>query len=170
MHPSILDDNITTECNAGCILGQFGTPPLPNFQYSGLDLVPKQDGGWWAIYHLSAPYGSSIDDSMDPDTVTLSYCSIDNVFAIVSALGKGTLMAKIYLRNAFRLILVQPEDWNLQWRNQFYITTCLPFSLRSAPFLFSQLADVIHWSLQYNHGVCHLLHYLDDFFTAGSPG
>ena len=36
--------------------------------------------------------------------------------------------------------------------------------------IFNQLADSIHWSLQHNHGVRHLLHYLDDFFTAGSPG
>ena len=61
---------------------------------------------------------------------------------------------------------MRPEDWNLlgiQWRNQFYIDTCLPFGLISAPFLFNQF-------LQHNHGVRHLLHYLDDFFTAGSPG
>ena len=64
------------------------------------------------------------------------------------------------------------EDWNLlsiHWRNQFYIDTCLPFGLRSAPFLFNQLADAIHWSPQHNHDVRHVLHYLDDFFTAGSP-
>ena len=35
---------------------------------------------------------------------------------------------------------------------------------------FNQLADAIHWSLQHNYNVRHVLHYLDDFFTAGSPG
>ena len=125
------------------------------------------------IYHLSAPYGFSINDSIDPDTFTVFYCSIDDTFAIVSALGKGTLMAKIDLRNAFCLIPVRPEDWNLlgfQWRNQFCIDTCLPFGPRSAPFLFNQLANAIHWSLQHNYGVHHLFHYLDDYFTAGSLG
>ena len=112
-HPTTLDDNITAECNAGRILGPFKTPPLPNFRCSGLGLVPKHDGGWRAIYHLSAPYGSSINDSIDPDAYTLSYCSVDDAFNIVSELGRGTLMAKIDLRNAFRLIPVRPEDWNL---------------------------------------------------------
>ena len=82
-------------------------------------------------------------------------------------------MAKIDLKNAFRLVPVRPKDWNplgIQWQDQFYIDICLPFGLRSAPFLFNQLADAIHWSLQHNHGVRHVLHYLDDFFTAGSPG
>ena len=54
------------------------------------------------------------------------------------------------LQNAFRLIPLQPKDWNLlgiHWRNQFYINIYLPFGLRSAPFLFNQLADAIHWSL-----------------------
>ena len=39
--------------------------------------------------------------------------------------------------------------------------------MRSAPLLFNQLADAIHWILQQQYGVRHLLHYLDDFFTAG---
>ena len=50
-----------------------------------------------------------------------------------------------------------------------YIDTCLPFGLRSAPFLFNQLATAIHWSLQHNHCIHHLLRYLDNFFTTGSP-
>ena len=41
---------------------------------------------------------------------TLTYCSVDDAFAIVSALGKGSLMAKIDLQNAFRLIPVRLED------------------------------------------------------------
>ena len=171
--PDKLDANIATECQAGRIWGPFRTPPLPNFRCSGLGLVPKHDGGWRTIYHLSAPYGSSINDSIKSQDYTLSYCSVDDAFAIVSTLGRGALMAKIDLKNAFCLIPVRPQDWNLlgiKWRDQFYIDTCLPFGLRSAPFLFNQLPDAIHWSLQHNHGVRHVLHYLDDFFTAGSPG
>ena len=154
-------------------MGPFDTPPLPNFRCSGLGLVPKHNGGWRAIYHLSAPYGSSINDSISSQDCTLSYCSVDDAFAIVSSLGRGALMAKIDLRNAFRLILVRPQDWNLlgiKWCGKFYLDTCLPFGLRSAPFLFNQLADAIHWSLQHNYNVRHVLHYLDDFFTAGSLG
>ena len=90
-HSSTLDDNDTAEYNAGHILGSFSTPPLPNFQCPGLGLVPKDNGGWQAIYHRSAPYGSSINYFIDLDTITLSYCSIHNAFAIVSALRKGTL-------------------------------------------------------------------------------
>ena len=89
-HPSTLNTNIK-----GCILGPFESPPLPNFRCSGLGLVPKHDGGWHAIYHLSTPHGASINDFIDPEAYTLNYCSVDDAFAIVTALGKGSLMEKI---------------------------------------------------------------------------
>ena len=54
-----------------------------------------------------------LNDSIDPNAHTLSYCSVCDAFAIVSTLGKGTLMAKIDFKKAFYLIPVRPEDWNL---------------------------------------------------------
>ena len=53
------------------------------------------------------------------------------------------------------------------WCNKFFADTCLTFSLRFAPYLFNQLSIAIHWTLQHSYGIHHLLHYLDDFFTAG---
>ena len=76
------------------------------------------------------------------------------------------------LKNAFRLIPVRQADWNLLgicWQGKYYIDTCLPFGLRSAPYIFNRLATAIHWILQNNYNVLFILHYLDDFLTAGSP-
>ena len=170
--PLILDNTLAQECNAGRILGPFDNPPLPDFCCSGLGLVPKHDGGWRTIYHLSAPHGNSINDYINPDDYTLSYCSVDDAFAILNLLSTGALVSKIDPKNAFRLIPVHPNDWNLLgicWRNKFYMDTCLPFGLLSAPFIFNQLSVAIHWILQHKYSVSHLLHYLDDFFTAGAP-
>ena len=168
--PEVIDATLNEECSAGRILGPFDQPPLPNFRTSGLGLVPKHDGGWRIIYHLSAPFAHSINDYIDPQSYSLSYCTIDDAYTILNNLGPGALMSKIDLRNAFRLIPVRPDDWNLLgicWRKQFYVDTCLPFGLRSAPHIFNQLSTAIHWILQHSYGVRHLLHYLDDFFTAG---
>ena len=170
--PLILDNALSQECNAGHILGPSDNPPLSDLRCSGLGLVPKHDGGWHTVYHLSAPHGNSINDYINPDDYTLSYCSVDDAYAILKLLGTGALMSKIDLKNAFRLIPVHPNDWNLLgicWSNKFYIDTCLPFGLRSAPFIFNQLSVAIHWILQHTYSVSHLLHYLDDFFTAGAP-
>ena len=162
-HPAILDATIAEECKLGRFLGPLDKPPLPSFRSSGLGLVPKHDGGWRTICHLSAPHGFSINSHIYPESFSLTYCSVDDAFAIVNSLGTGALMSKIDLKNAFRLIPVHPIDWNLlgmQWSGKFYIDTFLPFGLRSAPFLFNQLSIAIHWILQHKYSVYHLLHIL----------
>ena len=44
----------------------------------------------------------------------------------------------------------------------------LPFGLRSAPKIFTALADAIEWIAK-SQGVQHLWHYLDDFVICGEP-
>ena len=47
-------------------------------------------------------------------------------------------MAKVDFKAAFCMFLVHPTDWDLvgmHWQGQNYVDTCLPFGLRSAPFL-----------------------------------
>ena len=56
-HPSIINDALAVECLNNRIIGPFDSPPLPNLRCSGLGIVPKHDGGWRTIYHLSAPLG-----------------------------------------------------------------------------------------------------------------
>ena len=110
-HPSIINDALAVECLNNRIIGPFDS--LPNLRCSGLGIVPKHDGGWRTIYHLSAPLGYSINDFIDPSTYTLSYCTVDDAYAIVNQFGPGTLLSKIDLKNAFCLIPVRPADWNL---------------------------------------------------------
>ena len=43
----------------------------------------------------------------------------------------------------------------------------LPFSFRSAPKIFNDLADALEWIVK-DHGVQHLWHYLDDYITCGA--
>ena len=45
------------------------------------------------------------------------------------------------------------------WEGALYIDTTLPFGLRSAPKIFTALAD----------GVAFIIHYLDDFLVTGAP-
>ena len=68
---SILDASIAKECEEGRILGPFSRPPLLNFCSFGLGLIPKHDGGWRTICHLSAPRNYSINDYIDPSQSAL---------------------------------------------------------------------------------------------------
>ena len=57
----------------------------------------------------------------------------------------------------------------MQWEEQVYVDTALPFGLRSAPKIFTAIADALEWILT-QHGMSSCLHYLDDFLTMGPPG
>lgn len=49
-----------------------------------------------------------------------------------------------------------------------YIDRALPFGLRSAPKIFSAVADMLAWAI-HQAGIPHLIHYLDDFLFMGAP-
>ena len=40
----------------------------------------------------------------------MHYSGLDEAIAMISRLGKGTLIAKIDLKNAYRIIPVHPDD------------------------------------------------------------
>lgn len=52
--------------------------------------------------------------------------------------------------------------------SKVYLDAALPFSLRSAPKIFSAFADALAW-VMFRHGIHHQLHYLDDFLFVGAP-
>ena len=86
-------------------------------------------------------------------------------------MGQGTLLAKIDIKHAFRLLPAHPADRHflaMHWKNQIFMDTSLSFGLRSAPTLFNTLANLLSWILQ-KQGITLLLHYLDDFLLMGPP-
>lgn len=85
--------------------------------------------------------------------------------------GKGALMAKTDLCSAYRQVPVHSNDQHLlgiEWKGQIYIDKALPFGLRSAPKIFSAVADGLAWALHCS-GVSNTVHYLDDFLFWGPP-
>ena len=152
--------------------GPYRDPPFHPFHCSGLGVVPKQDGSWRVITHLSAPEGLSINDYIDPKAVTLQYTTVDEAISIANMLGRGTLFAKIDLKKAFRQCPVRPADWHLlglHWRGLYYYDKCLPFGLRSSPFLFNTVASALEYIFRAQLNNAHIIHYLDDFLIAGPP-
>ena len=124
------------------------------------------------IHHLSASRGSSLNDFIPKDEYSLHYSTVDDAIGSLLQLGVGALMAKIDLQSAFRMVPVRRTDWELlgiHWQNHYYIDTCLPFGLRSAPYLFNQFAMALHWILQTNYDMPHLIHYLDDYLIMEQP-
>ena len=80
-------------------------------------------------------------------------------------------MAKLHLKNAFRLCPVRKEDWWLlgfKWVKKFYVYTSLPFGSRSSPAIFNQFAGLLCWLFVQIGEIPIVIHYLDDYFFVAS--
>ncbi|KAL5477819.1 hypothetical protein EMCRGX_G024667 [Ephydatia muelleri] len=81
-------------------------------------------------------------------------------------------MAKLDIKSAYRIVTVHPDDCPLlgmEWEGKLYIDTALPFGLRSAPKIFTAVADALEWIMK-KQGIHTVEHYLDDFILLGPPG
>ena len=96
---------------------------------------------------------------------------VDQAAAVVSSKGQGSLMAKVDIKSTYRIIPIHPEDRHLLgmlWNGGLYVDTALPFGLRSAPIIFTAIADAIEWFMK-RRGVTDIFHYLDDYLIIGGP-
>lgn len=174
-HPQVVSKYLEEEARLSRIvdIGPAEAAKSLNIHCSPFGVIPKKNtpNKWRLIIDLSAPENHSVNDGILKELASLSYMSIDDVVAAVLSRGKGTLLAKMDVRQAFRNIPVHPSDRGLlgmQWEGRVFLDKVLPFGLRSAPLLFSAVADALAWMMQ-QRGVGWLDHYIDDFVTAGAP-
>jgi hypothetical protein len=80
------------------------------FCSSPLGLVPKGDGGWRRIHHLSYPHGDSVNDWIPESYSNMVYTTVENVFNLVRRAGQGALLVKKDLKDAFQVIPVAREE------------------------------------------------------------
>lgn len=140
---------------------------------SSFGVIPKKNkpNKWRIIVDLSSPDGHSVNDGIVRELASLGYVSVDDVVDHVLELGKGTMLAKMDIKQAYRNVPVHPDDRPLlgtRWAGQVYMDAVLPFGLRSAPLIFSAVADAVQW-IMLEKGASWLSHYIDDFVTLGPP-
>jgi len=123
------------------------------------------------IMDLSSPTGHSVNGGINKETCTFHYVTINEAAARILRPGRGALLAKMDIRQAYRNIPVAPEDRHLlgmAWQGHVCVDRVLPFGLCSAPLLFSAIADAPLYIMLHNE-VSWAIHYLDDFLTMGPP-
>ena len=127
------------------------------------------------IHDLSYPPGISVNDHIPDSLCYVKYLSLDSVIHNIVQSGPGTLLAKIDLKDAYKHVLVHPEDWHLlgltlthQGHTEYYVDITLPFGLSSAPRIFTEVADALAFGMR-SQGATYVEHYLDDFITLGPP-
>ena len=92
--------------------------------------------------------GASVNDGIPKDVFSVQYMSMDDIIDGIMTYGCGTLMAKFDIESAHHIVPVHLDDrflLGMQWRGNFFIDLALPFGLRSAPYIFSAVADLLEW-------------------------
>ena len=140
---------------------------------SPIGIIPKKNrpGKWRLIVDLSSPTGTSVNDGIDKELCSLSYTSVDTIAHKIAETGQGTMLAKMDIKQAYRMVPVHPADrclLGMKWEGKVYVDKSLPFGLRSAPLIFTALADALAWVMK-QRGVSFVDHYIDDFITLGRP-
>lgn len=79
----------------GTIGGPFLVSPLNSLHFSPMGVVPKADGGWRMITHLSYPPNNSINSYIDPFHSKVKYTYFDTVIQTIGNSGQGTQLAKV---------------------------------------------------------------------------
>ena len=86
----------------------------------------------------------ALEAALKSQKVILTYIKVDDVANQAVQIGKGTFMTKMALEEAYRIIPIHPDNRHLlgiYWDGQVYVDAPLPFGLRSAPLIFTALAD-----------------------------
>ena len=174
-HPEVIDTYIGRETTLGRVipLQDQQAAQTPELTVSPIGVIPKHNrpDKWRLIVDLSSPKDRSINDGISDTLCSLTYASMGEAVTLLQTLGKGTLLAKLDLKEAHRAVPVYPQDrplLGMRWRETTYLDAVLPFGLRSAPKIFSALADGLIWII-HNRGFACSLHYLDDFLFLGPP-
>ena len=172
-HPDVTSGYVDAEVREGRMIGPFRPGQIPDLHVNRMGVIPKGHipGRWRLITDLSHPKGSSVNDGISPDLCSLRYTSVQRVARTAMLLGKGALMAKLDIKAAYRLVPVHPDDrplLGIEWQGSHYVDGMLPFGLRSAPKVFTAVADALEWVIR-QRGVTVVDHYLDDFVTLGRP-
>lgn len=115
---------------------------------------------------LSHPRGRSVNCNILDEHGSLGYNSVDEAIALVLKWGRGRILVKRDLSEAFRHTPVSKADWWLlgfQLKGIYHMETFLLFGLRIAPFIFDLFAKGLNWILM-NAGWM-AIHYLDHFLA-----
>ena len=130
--PQIVSDYIQTELVAQRLVElTLQEATALNIHCSPIGMIPKKNkpGTWRLIVDLLSPAGASVNDGICKEICSLSYTSVDIIIADkITQLGKGSLMAKMDIKHAYRMVPVHPEDQRLlgmQWQNKVYVDKVL---------------------------------------------
>lgn len=161
---------VNKELILGRVAGPFVFSPLPNLRLSAVGMVPKKDGSFRLIHHLSYPSGSSVNDFIDKSLCSVKYSSFDKALCMLANLGPGAQIARLDIKSAFRLLPIHISEFELlgfKIQDMIFIDKCLPFGCSVSCAKFEKFSTFLEWVFGDRSSCDNIVHYLDDFLLAG---
>jgi len=109
---------------------------------------------------LSSSAGHSINNGISKELCSFHYTPVSEATAQVCKKGPSALLAKMDIKQVYQNIPIAQEDRHLlgfEWNDIVYIEQVLPFGLRSAPLIFSAVADAL-LAIMLHKGVSWAIH------------
>ena len=130
----------------GMVAGPFLSPPLPEFRANSLMAI-EQKGKIRPILNMSYPEGESFNDNVDTEGVQTVRMSSARQFgqAILKA-GKGSLMSKMDMKDAYKHVPAKPSDYRLQglhFLGAYFVETQQIFGASTAVSNFDNMASTV---------------------------
>ena len=100
----------------------------------------------------------------------MSFEMLDDCIRIMFEFGKGCLIAKAALKDAFRIIPISPLDYRLlgfKFKGQFYFDMCLPMGCSTSCQTFESLSRAVQWICVHKTNILHISHIIDHFIIFG---
>ena len=169
-----MNTKLKKEMKMGRIAGPFNMPPFEKFRVSPLAVIPKSTPAQYRLIHnLSAHLGNSVNSFIPPELTSVKYQKLEDAINIIKQLGRGTLMSKLDIKDAFRLIPINLKDYKLlgiHWDSKFYFDKTLLMGCSTSCAIFEAFSSAIHWSLTPKNKDGHIVHIIDDFLMLGETG
>ncbi len=112
-HREVVTKYLTAEIEAGrvVLVGTTSQAEALGIHCSPFGVIPKKSkpDKFRLILNLSAPEGASVNDGISKELATLSYVSLDQVADTAARLGRGLLLAKMDIKQAYRQVSVHSQ-------------------------------------------------------------
>ena len=128
-HPKIVEEYLAAEISQNRVAGPFIKNSITNVHINRFGVIPKghQSNKWRLIVDLSHSVGYSVNDGISKQLCSLKYITADTAISHIITFGPGTLLAKIDIKYAFRLLPEHPADryvLAMYWNNNIYTVYC----------------------------------------------
>jgi hypothetical protein len=170
VHAEGVRESIAKDLSNG-YLAAFDVLPHPSLVLSPLGCIVKASGKHRRLHDLS--FGSRVNADVSADY--FRYSSLSNALDLIASVGQSAWLAKLDIKDAFRLLPIAPSDCHLvsfQFEGSIYVEKNLPFGLKSSPSLFDDFASLFSWIVADSYpggsGSFRFVRYCDDFLLIGS--